>query len=307
MAAIFIVLVLVIMALVYIFCTAFVRGYNKDVEKMTEGTTGFLCGYKDLIKKGIEFINSTEHKDVYINSFDGLKLHGCYYEHQGSEKTIIIFHGYRSAAKRDFSCAVEMYLNFGFNVLLVDQRSHGKSEGRLITYGIKERFDVKFWIDYVINTYGEKVQIFLGGLSMGATTVVMSLGCDLPHNVKGVIADSGFSSPWEIIGRVSEKTYKISSKISLPLIDFMAKIIGRFSIYDVDCNEVVKKNKIPILFIHGDGDSFVPCDMTREMYKNNLGDKRLVIVEKADHGCAFLVDQVLVKKELGDFFNSYSK
>ena len=307
MSIIFIITVFLIIILSYIFCTTFVRGYNKDVKKMTEGTTGFLYGYRDVIKKGIDYINAADHKDVYINSFDGLRLHGSYFERLDSDKTIIIFHGYRSSAKRDFSCAVEMYLDFGFNVLLVDQRSHGESCGRLITYGIKERFDVNSWVDYITESYGPDTKIFLGGLSMGATTVVMSLGCGLPSNVKGVVADSGFTSPHEIIGNVSEKTYKISSKISLPIIDFMARIIGGFSIYDVNCIDVVKNNRVPILFIHGDADSFVPCDMSREMFKHNLGDKKLVVVEKADHGCAFLVDQDMVKKELNNFFDKYSR
>ena len=141
------------------------------------------------------------HEDVWIRSEDSLKLHGTYFQGAGNveekkcKKAVICFHGYTSQGLADYGSISNYYLKRGYNVLLVDQRSHGQSEGKYIGFGCKDRYDAYRWIEWVIGQEGENVQILLHGNSMGGATVLMASGLDLPQQVKGIIADCPFTSP----------------------------------------------------------------------------------------------------------------
>jgi len=174
------------------------------------------------VAEGMKFIDRTPHDYVFTKSFDGLKLAARYYKNNDSDRTIILVHGYRSVARRDFACVVEIYYNLGFNILLVDQRCSGRSEGKIITFGIKESRDVVSWLDFLTTQYGEK-DFYLDGISMGATTVLLATRFEL-KNVKGIIADCGFTSPAEIIGIVAKRKFKISEKLAVPALNFLSKI-----------------------------------------------------------------------------------
>lgn len=296
-------IVFLILILLYFFCVAFVKHNTGDTDNLDDPINKFLSDYKEEIQKGIDYNNSQPHKWIYTESFDGLKLAARYYDNK-SDKTVILFHGYRSSALRDFSCAVEMYKSFGFNVLLCDQRSHGRSEGKLITFGCKEKFDVITWCEYVIEKYSAK-KIILGGMSMGATTVLLSLGLKLPNNVEAVIADCGFTSPEDIILKVAKENYKINAKFILPLINIFCIIFGKFSIYNNDTRIAVKKSNIPILLIHGESDGFVPCEMSKDTFKKANNKSSILLVKNADHGLSFLVDCNLVKYSIKNFLKQY--
>ena len=296
-------IVFLILILLYFFCIAFVKHNTGDTDNLDDPINNFLSEYKDEIKKGMDYNNSQPHKWIYTESFDGLKLAARYYDNK-SDKTVILFHGYRSSALRDFSCAVEMYKSFGFNVLLCDQRSHGRSDGKLITFGAKEKYDVITWCEYVTEKYSAK-KIILGGMSMGATTVLLSLGLDIPKNVEAVIADCGFTSPEDIILKVAKQNYRINAKLILPLINIFCIILGKFSIYNNDTRVAVKKCDIPILLIHGESDGFVPCEMSKETIKNANVKSSILLVENADHGLSFLVDCNLVKSSIKKFLKEY--
>lgn len=270
-----------------------------DVDNVDSLINKPLEEFKDIIKKGIEYIYTTPHKWVEVVSFDGLKLKARYYDNK-SDKTIILFHGYRSSAARDFSCAVKMYIDFGFNLLLCDQRSHGRSEGRLITFGVKESRDVITWTQFVQSKFNP-TSIILDGMSMGATTVLLSANHNLPPIVKGIIADCGFSSPVDIINKVAKDSFKINGKYLLPVLDLGCKLFGKFSIYGSSTLDSVKKFDRPILFVHGKKDGFVPCEMSEMAYSNANEKSKLVIIEEANHGLSFLVDRKTVEKELKIF------
>lgn len=285
--------------LYYFFSVAFVRLNVGNYEDLDDPVNKPLEKYKAVIAKGFEYINSRPHDWVYTVSHDGLRLAARYFPND-SDKTIILFHGYRSSATRDFSCAIEMYIRFGFNVLLCDQRSHGRSEGRMITFGVKEKYDALTWTEFVINHYGTE-KIILDGISMGATTVLLACGLDLPEAVKGVIADCGFTSPIAIIKKVAKQSMKINAAPLLPFLNIYCKLFGKFSLYGCDTVEVLKNSKMPILFIHGANDGFVPCEMSKAAYSANTEGRRLVLVENADHGLSYLIDKELVEKELQDF------
>lgn len=261
-----------------------------------------LGEFKEPVAKGIEYINTAPHKWVETYSFDGLKLYGRYYDNK-ENKTAIIFHGYRSSAARDMSCAVQMYTSFGFNVLLVDQRAHGRSEGKLITFGVKECRDVISWVEFANEKFAPE-KILLGGMSMGATTVLLSTDKGLADNVKAIIADCGYTSPVDIIKVVAKKSFKINAEIFIPFLDLFCKLFGRFSIKDISTVETLKKCELPILMIHGGADGFVPCEMSEKAILSCNEKSRLLKVENADHGMSFLVDKPKVLKEIKEFIIS---
>ncbi len=285
----------------WLFCIAFVRSKGDSSCDLSAKENEPLLPYREIIEGGMTYVESTPHEKLSIKSFDGLRLAARYYKCGNSRRTILLFHGYRSAARRDFSCAVKMYTDMGLNVLLVDQRAHGESEGKIITFGIKERRDVLYWCRFVLQKYGDDFELYLGGLSMGCSTVLMALGLDLPQNVKGVVADCGYTSPPDIIHSVASRYMNIKSPIAVPFINIFCMIFGGFSVYETSVPKSLKDNKIPILFIHGKNDSFVPCEMTVKNYESTNSDKKMVLVENADHGMSFLVDTEVVFSALKEF------
>ena len=288
----------------FLFCFAFVRRKNSAAD-IDSPENDFLGEHKETVRKGINFADGQHKTVVTIKSYDNLNLVADYYKNGNSKNTIILFHGYRSAPQRDFSCAIEMYYKMGLNVLLVDQRSHGRSEGRLITYGVKERHDVKSWVEYVVNTFGKDVNIILDGLSMGATTVLLSTELDLPKNVKCIIADCGFSSPYEIIKRVSVKYYHVNSEIVMRILDLYCRVFGSFSIYNISTVDAMKKNKIPVFFCHGKADDFVPCYMSERAFDVATCEKNIHIAENAGHGMSFLLETEVITEKLKSFINTH--
>ena len=292
--------------IVTFFCITFVRNPKKGVTPTDIKINKTLVPYRSIVDPGIKFNNDTFHKTVSIKSGDGLTLVGDYYPNEENKGTMILFHGYRSVAKRDYACVLKIYYENGFNILLVDQRSHGRSEGKIITFGIKERYDVLSWVDY-INTEFNSPQIFLVGLSMGATTVLLSAGLELPDNICGIIADCGFNSPAEIISSVAKRDYHIKGKIIIPLMNILCKIFGKFSLYEASTEQALKNNKIPVLFIHGRNDGFVPCYMSESAYSSAICEKDIIIVDGADHGMSFLVDTPSVLKKYNEFISKYLK
>ena len=302
MIVVSILLLLLILVIARVFTFAFVRSRRDG--SLEVNTDGGLKPYAELIREGINFVETREHTRVYAQSFDGLRLAASYYSCD-SGRTVIVFHGYRSCAKRDYSCAVKMYLDMGLNVLLVDQRSHGESMGRLITFGVKERRDVVTWIDYVLEHFGDDTEIFLSGLSMGASTVMMAASLPLPENVKGIVADCGFTSPADIIAKVAKQSFHVNGKAAVAVLNPLCRMIGGFSLYECFTPQILANSDIPILFIHGKSDDFVPCDMSVESYNAARGKKEICLVEGAGHGLGYLVDREGVTASLKIFFETY--
>ncbi len=297
------ILTVFVLVVIYFFCFAFLRWNIGNFDDVNDPCNKVLGEFKDEVGKGIEHINSTPCKWVECYSFDGLKLAARYFDN-GEKNTVILFHGYRSSAARDFCCALKLYTDLGLNVLLVDQRSHGRSEGRLITFGVKESMDVVSWTDFLNKKYAPE-KILLGGMSMGAATVLLAAGKKLPENVKGIVADCGYTSPEEIINCVSKKFLNINAKPLLPFINLCCIAFGGFSIKKASTVESLKKSDLPVLLIHGEADTFVPCEMSRTAFKSCNKKCRLVTVEKAYHGMSFLVDEKRVTGEIRAFLKKY--
>ena len=219
-----------------------------------------------------------------------MKLHGFWIPAENPRGTILLAHGYRSTMLVDFGLAFAFYHALGMNILVPHQRAHGESEGRFITFGVKESEDMRVWIDYHNRTYG-KHQLILSGLSMGASTVLYLANQSLPENVKCIIADCGFTSPMDILGVVYRSVVHIPPGPSLWAADLFAKIFAEFSLKQKDTRKVLRNAKLPVLMIHGLDDDFVPSYMTQQGFDACTGDKELLMVAKAGHGTSFLVDK----------------
>lgn len=182
--------------------------YNAKTERTMKMSGVDWDQYFSKMKECREWMMEQPHEDVWIRSEDSLKLHGTYFRGSGNveekkcKKAVICFHGYTSQGLADYGSISNYYLKRGYNVLLVDQRSHGQSEGKYIGFGCKDRYDAYRWIEWVIGQEGENVQILLHGNSMGGATVLMASGLDLPQQVKGIIADCPFTSPKAVFTHV---------------------------------------------------------------------------------------------------------
>ena len=245
-------------------------------------------------------------QEVEITSFDGLKLRGKFYEYAPGATIELMFHGYRGDSERDMPGGVQRCFKLGRSALVVDQRCAGRSQGKTITFGIYEHKDCLRWVDFMVEHFGSDVKIILTGISMGAATVLMAAGKELPSNVIGVIADCGYSSPWEIIRIVIEKM-GIPVKPSYPVVKLAARIYGGFDLEADSPIESVKKAKVPIIFIHGAEDDFVPCWMSEKMYEVCPARKALFKVPNAGHGLACLIDPEGYYKALRSFFEEDTK
>lgn len=243
----------------------------------------------DTIARLLQTILDRPCELVTVTSYDGLTLSGRYYHAADGAPLDIAFHGYRSAGLTDFCGGAELSRELSHNLLLVDQRAHGKSQGRTITFGIKERYDVLSWVEYAVERFGPDTKILLYGISMGASTVLMASELPLPVNVKGIVADCPYSSPTKIILSVARKM-RIPSVLAGLFSWAGAKVYGGFDLRETDPVRAVKNAKVPILLIHGEADSFVPCDMSGEIQRANPQKVYRCTFPGAEHGISFLVD-----------------
>ncbi|WP_301356809.1 alpha/beta hydrolase [Enterococcus spodopteracolus] len=252
------------------------------------------------------FANPDNRKEWQQTSTDGLKLSAIYLPATDSHKTAIVAHGYMGNAETMANYA-KMFHDLGYNVLVPDARGHGKSEGDYIGFGWHERKDYVKWIDQVLETNGQSEEIVLYGISMGAATVMMTSGESLPTNVKAIIEDCGYSSVNE------ELAYQLNELFSLPpfpliqVTSLMTKIRAGYFFGEADAIKQLEKNQLPMLFIHGDADTFVPYEMLDKVYQATNGPKEKYIVPGAEHAKAYSIDPENYQKTVSSFLEKYVK
>ena len=299
---IFIVLLSLSILMAYIsYRLTFYSNKNKKDNVLKLPDQNIFITYKDEIKKDIEDVQKLNHTIYSITSHDGLKLYAKYYEYKPGAPIEIMFHGYKGDGIRDMSTGVKRAHKCGRNAFVVDQRASGDSEGSVITFGIKERFDCVAWVNKVVEIFGDDVKIIIGGVSMGASTALMASSLDLPKNVVGVLADCGFNNPSDIIKKVV-KDMKMPVWLIYPYIKLGARLFGRFNLEEASPYESVQKTKLPIIFFHGEKDNFVPHDMSKKLYDATASKKKLVTIKNAPHGVSYLVDPDYYVEELNKFF-----
>lgn len=273
-----------------------------DVQRhMPHGTAYDV--FQDEIAQGIRnVVEAKEYETVEITSVDGLKLRGRYYHRQDGAPLVLFFHGYHGNFYRDGNGIYSYAKKQGINLLLVSQRAQGISEGKAITFGIMERHDCKSWIEYAIKRFGGDVKINLFGISMGAATVMMAAEMGLPDNVKGIMADCGYSSPKEILCAVM-KSRKLPVKLVYPMAKLGAKWFGGFDLEEASAAESMKHCTVPVFFIHNDGDDFVPFWMSEKCYRACSSEtKTFVQVKGVGHGLSWCLEPEKYQSAMSDFF-----
>lgn len=263
--------------------------YRKDAEKLRQ------C---------ISKLDELEYEPVKIRSFDGRTLFARYYHVRDGAPLQIQFHGYRGSALRDLCGGTPLAIKLGHNVLLVDQRAHGRSDGETITFGVLERRDCLEWIHYAQKRFGVEIPIVLTGVSMGAATVLMASDLELPSAVKAVVADCPFSAPREIIARVAENM-GLPGKPAAAVCALGGLLYGRFRLGSSSAVEAVRGSKLPTLLIHGEDDRFVPCEMSRQIYDACGAVKRLETFPNAAHAMCYMADPVRYETVITDFLRAH--
>lgn len=299
-----IVIALLILLTVYIcFRMAFYadRKAKKNEEEYPIPEGKIYEPYRQQMVQWMKECRALPQEEIHITSFDGLNLYGKYFEYDPEAPMELMFHGYRGSAERDLCGGVQRCFALGRNVLIVDQRTSGKSEGNVISFGINESRDCMSWLDYVVERWPER-KIILTGISMGASTVMIAAGMDLPENVAFVLADCGFTSAKAII-KIVIRMMKLPEHLAYPFVKWAAKIFGHFKLEETSSIEAMTKSKVPVIFFHGEDDDFVPCRMSVENYNACVTKKKLVTIPGAGHGLSYIVEPERYLKELADFSN----
>jgi len=241
---------------------------------------------------------------VNIPAIDGINLVGHYYHCEHAKRVIIAMHGWRSSWSRDFGCVADFWHRNDCSVLYAEQRGQNASEGEYMGFGIMERYDCLEWANYVHERTGGSLPVYLAGVSMGATTVLMAAGHPLPASVRGIIADCGFTSPKAIWKHVVQGNLHIPyGFVGSSLDKAYHRIADAES--DYSCESALKDCRVPILFIHGTDDRFVPIEMTYDNYKACASPKRLFVVPGAEHGMSYFEDKEGYEKAVKQFWADY--
>ena len=257
--------------------------------------------YREAMVKWMKEVRAMPHEDFYITSHDGLKLHGRYYEYAPGAPIELMVHGYRGTGDRDLCGGVQRCFKLGRSALVIDQRTTGESEGKVITFGIREHLDCRAWAAFMADHFGPDAKIILTGISMGASTVIMAAGAPLPPQVKGVLADCGFSAAKDIICKVIRQL-KLPAKLLYPFVRLGAMVFGGFDPERYSAREAAKTATVPIIFFHGETDDFVPYEMSKENFDACTSRKMLITIPDAGHGLCYPVDPKGYLQALRDFF-----
>ncbi len=254
------------------------------------------------VKEVVDYARSVPFEAVEITAEDGTPLFGRYYEGKAGAPFILAFHGYISPALRDCGLSLKLRDLLGYSVLIPDQRGQGKSGGETITFGAMESRDVLCWCRYITERFGKDARIGLCGLSMGASSIVLAAEhSDCPANVKGVFADSPFSSGEDVIRSVIRSMH-IPGSFAYRTVQKAGERYGGFKMKDTDCTAGADRIRIPVRLIHGGKDTFVPSRMSEEIRLANPKMITRSIYPEAVHGTSYMVDPQRYEQENAAFW-----
>lgn len=266
-----------------------------DAEKLAE--------YAEKMKPVAEWMEAQEFSEVYIDSYDGLRLHAYYLPAESpSKRLVIVHHGFTSKAL-DNVVHAKFFHDLGYEVLLLDLRAHGLSEGKTVGFGILDRFDTLEWVKYAKERFGEDTKIVLHGTSMGGATVLMALGLpEIQQLVSAVIADCAYTSPADVFSDVMKQEYGITDTDPIIYIaNIFSTAVAGYSFDKYSTLEALRGNMVPVLFIHGKEDTFVPTWMSEKNYEVCTAKKQLLMVDNAGHGSSVFENQELYEQTEREF------
>lgn len=289
---------------------AFLRGgTRRDRTELFRASTVAPSGryrFRDQLQLGVDWYESQPKSELTITSRDGLKLVADLIEAEHPIGLVVAVHGFRSWPAREFALIAKHLYEQGYTVLYPYMRAHRKSEGKYITFGVKERYDIAAWAK-LLSEKQPDLPLFLYGQSMGGATVIMASGLELPKNVRGVIADSAFFSPKDVIGTALVHSYKVPTFPMLNAMDLWARIIAGYSLTATTCQEALDKTDLPFLFIHGTEDDLVPYAMGMQNYAHCHTEKEMLTVEGAAHCASYYMDPVRYLSCLDGFLKKYGQ
>ncbi|WP_249870593.1 alpha/beta hydrolase [Oceanobacillus saliphilus] len=273
---------------------------NADLEVSAEAMDVFLAGdWRDW--------SAQQSFELWeMESYDGLNLKGYYLEaEEPTNNTVVFAHGYLGRAN-DMSLFGEYYYEeLGYNMFTADLRGHGQSEGDYIGFGWHDRLDYVDWVEKIIEELGSDTEIILHGVSMGAATVLMASGEDLPENVKAIVADSPYTGVQELFSYQLHRMFHLPEFPIIPTTGLVTNMKAGYTLKEASALKQVRKAEIPILYIHGNKDTFVPTVMAEKLYENTKSDAEIIIFEEASHGESFVVEREAYKENLSLFLNKY--
>ncbi len=300
--------------MVYSVTNDFVKvALDREIPKRMKRTNVNITGedkddeFTQKINQSTEVLRNSDLETIEIRSFDGEKLTAHWHSCKNAKRIIIAMHGWRSFWAKDFGGISEFLHNNECSVLYAEQRGQNNSGGEYMGFGLIERYDCFEWVKWLNQKFGEETSIYLAGVSMGATTVLMTAGLELPSNVCGIIGDCGFTNPYEIWKYVADNNLHMSYAMKGNIADILCRKKIQMSLKDYSCIDAMKKCKVPVLFIHGTDDKFVPIEMTYENYKACAAPKRLLVVPGATHAMSYWTETEKYEDELKRFWADYDK
>lgn len=249
-----------------------------------------------------EKLKASDCRRVEIQSWDGISLVGHLSTCEHPKRIILAMHGWRSSWDQDFGMISDFWNKNDCIILYAEQRGQNDSGGDYMGFGMLERYDCLDWLNWINAEISSELPIYLAGVSMGATTVLMAANLDLPENVKGIAADCGFTSPQEIWKHITNDNLHLSYGIRRFDINDLCRRKIQLGPMECSTTEALKSSKIPVLLVHGTDDTFVPVEMTYENYKACAGPKKLLIVPGADHGMSYYVAKKEYEKTAKEFW-----
>ncbi|RKQ34025.1 alpha/beta hydrolase [Oceanobacillus halophilus] len=274
---------------------------NQDLEVSAEAMEEFTAGsWRDWVR-------SQAFDEWQLQSFDDLTLQGYFLEaEQPTNKTVVFAHGYLGRASDMGLFGQYYYENLGYNMFTADMRGHGNSEGEYIGFGWHDRLDLIDWVHRVIEELGEDTEIVLHGVSMGAATVLMASGEELPSNVKAIVADSPYSTVYDLFSYQLDRMFKLPEIPILPTTGLVTDIKTGYNFKEASALKQVQKAEVPILYFHGGSDTFVPTEMTQELVEHTNSETELMIVEKASHGESIVLEKKSYIEKLTSFLEKFT-
>lgn len=275
-----------------------------NMEKAKQYLRGFknYGPFLDAMDAGAKKLRETPHQEIKMQSYDGQILAGRWFENPNPQRLIVAMHGWRSSWASDFGFVSEFLHQNGCSVLYAEQRGQGGSGGEYMGFGMIERYDCLDWVKWIDAQNENNLPIYLVGVSMGAATVMMTSDLELPENVRGIIADCGFTSIHDIWQHVARRNLHLPYRIYGGLADTLCR--EKISVGTRDCSTVdaLKNSRVPVLFVHGSDDHFVPVEMTYRNYQACAGEKYLLIVPGADHGMCYYMEKSRYEQTVLDFW-----